>query len=172
MKSRMVVAAILCLVIPCAAQSARDYYNELYKAGGLDRMADVYVCFDDDPALQTFFIYAESDVLKEFLTDNGAFAKLPKREQQELNKGFVIVRGYEKGVALRDEDFYKNVTDSVKAGSGRLLMRMRLNETPTTLRYKRAVEILNPDLTLNNEVSRSGRHTEYGPTLHSRNLSR
>lgn len=30
-------------------QTARSYYDELYKAGGLDRMADGYVCFDDDP---------------------------------------------------------------------------------------------------------------------------
>ena len=29
------------------AQTARNYYDELYKAGGLDRMADGYVCFDD-----------------------------------------------------------------------------------------------------------------------------
>lgn len=96
---RIVATAALALplVRTGKAQSARDYFNELYKAGGLDRMADEYVCFDNSPELQTFFIFAKSDVLKQFLMDNGGFAKLPKSQQSVFSKGFLIVRGYHKG---------------------------------------------------------------------------
>lgn len=37
---------------PGKAQSARDYFNDLYKAGGLDKTADESVCFDDRPDLK------------------------------------------------------------------------------------------------------------------------
>jgi len=69
-------------------QSARNYYDELYKAAGLDRMADQYVCFDDDPALETFFIFAKSDTLKQFLSDNGGYEKLPAKSKRPCKKGF------------------------------------------------------------------------------------
>ena len=48
----------------CYAQTARQYYDELYKAGGLDRMADKYVCFDDEDELKTFFIFARVRILE------------------------------------------------------------------------------------------------------------
>jgi hypothetical protein len=71
------------------AQSARDYFDELYKVGGLDRIADEYVCFDESTELRTFFIYTDSEVLKELFTQNGAYAKLPKGQQADFNKGFL-----------------------------------------------------------------------------------
>lgn len=37
---------------PCFSQTAHDYFQELYEAGGLDRMADGYVCFDDSKDLK------------------------------------------------------------------------------------------------------------------------
>jgi hypothetical protein len=57
------LAICLLLSVACLGQSARRYYNELYKAGGLDRMADEYVCFDDDDKLETFFIFGESKTI-------------------------------------------------------------------------------------------------------------
>lgn len=142
------------------AQSARDYFNELYKAGGLDRMADEYVCFDESPELQTFFIYSSSEVLKEFFIQNGAFSKLPKGQQAELNKGFLVVRQYDKGIALGDKTSYSKdgsswVTEIVYAQ--KTPMRMRLTIAPETLRYKRTVEILNANSELQSEIARYGR---------------
>ena len=142
------------------AQTARDYFNELYNAGGLDRMADEYVCFDDSPELQTFFIYADSEVMKEFLTQNGEYTKLSKNQQADLNKGFLVVRGYDKGVAVGDETIYSKdgsswVTD--KFYVNKTLMRMRFSITPETLRYKRTIEALNANSKLQSEVARYGR---------------
>jgi hypothetical protein len=57
-------------------QSARDYYNEIYKAGGLDRVADGEVCFDDDPTMTYFFIFGQSKHMREFMQLDGTFAKL------------------------------------------------------------------------------------------------
>jgi hypothetical protein len=88
------------------AQSSRDYFNEIYKAGGLDRMADGYVCFDDDPKLGTFFIVAKSETLKHFLISTGGFKEMSKAQQAELNRGFLITRGYDKGVPLSSEETY------------------------------------------------------------------
>jgi hypothetical protein len=159
---RIVTTATLALLLvgTARAQSARDYFNELYNAGGLDHMADQYVCFDSSPELQTFFIFAKSDVLKQFLMDNGAFAKLPKSQQAGLNKGFLIVRGYDKGVALSTEQTYDkdgNTWVTERFDVQKAPMRMRLGITWETLRYKRAVEILNADSTMKSEVPRYGR---------------
>ena len=154
-------AALALLLVPTGtAQSARDYFNELYKAGGLDRMADAYVCFDDSPELQTFFIFGKSDPLKKFLMDTGGFAKLSKNQQSVFNKGFLIVRGYDKGVALSNEEAYSKDGDTWVSDTfdvQKTPMRMRLGITWETLRYKRAVEILNADSTLKSEYPRYGR---------------
>jgi hypothetical protein len=160
--TEILVTAALGLLLARAgdAQSARDYFNELYKAGGLDRMADEYVCFDESPELQTFFIYTDSEVLKEFFIQNGAFAKLPKGQQADLNKGFLVVRQYDKGIALGDKTSYSKdgsswVTEMFYAN--KTPMRMRLTVTPETLRYRRTVEILNANSELQSEVARYGR---------------
>lgn len=95
-----------------AAQTARTYYNELYKAGGLDRMADGYVCFDDQPRVQTFFIFGQSKVFRQFLIDNGGFAKLSKGDQAELNRGYLLVRYYDRGVPQPEEEILEKDGDS------------------------------------------------------------
>jgi hypothetical protein len=99
---------VICLLlsVACLGQSARQYYNELYKAGGLDRMADGYVCFDDDNKLETFFIFGESKTIREFLIANGSFGKMSDEFQKKLKEDFLIVRGYDKGVAIGEEEFY------------------------------------------------------------------
>src|ERR1022692_4721575 len=99
------LAVLVVFSAACFAQSAREYYGELYKAGGLDRMADAYVCFDDDGQLDTFFIFAESKVLREFMIADGTFTKMKKDFQDKLKQDFLIVRGYDKGVTIGDEDF-------------------------------------------------------------------
>jgi len=129
--------------VPCLAQTSRDYYNEIYKAGGLDRMADGYACFDDDPTLQTFFIFGQSVVIKQMFIDAGKFSSLPKAEQAKLNRGFLVVRGYDRGVPLSSEEFYEKdgeswVQDGMVSGKK---TKERLIISMETLRYKRTVEL-------------------------------
>jgi hypothetical protein len=129
------VAILVVFSTACFAQSARQYYDELYKAGGLDRMADAYVCFDDDGKLDTFFIFAESKLLREVMIADGTFTKLKKGYQEKLKQDFLIVRGYDKGVTIGEEDFYEKEGGSwvdetfVLSKQPRTLARMRLNLT-------------------------------------------
>ena len=98
---RILLALGLLLLVPQATpQKARAYYDEIYKAGGLDRMADGQVCFDEDPENENFFIVAESKDIRNFLKLDGSFSKMPKAVQEQLNKDFLIVRGYAKGICF------------------------------------------------------------------------
>ena len=154
------------------AQSARDYYTEIYKAGGLDRMADGYVCFDDDPKLETFFIFGKSETLKQFLISTGDFKKMTKAQQAELNRGFLNTRGYDRGVAHSSEEFYSTDGASFLSELGIVSgqkMRMRLSIEWATLRYKRSLEFLNSNATSKNvPLSRYGRCEEVSPAVHQK----
>jgi hypothetical protein len=168
----MKIALIIVLLFGSAstfAQSARDYYNEIYKAGGLDRMADGYACFDDDPKLETFFIFGKSETLKQFLISTGDFKKMSKAQQADLNRGFLNTRGYDKGVPLSNEEIYWADGSSWASEPGIISstkMRMRLSIEWTTLRYKRSLEFLNPNGTLKSiPVSRYGRCEEVLPDV-------
>jgi hypothetical protein len=166
----------ICLFLSCACfgQSAQQYYNELYKAGGLDRMADGYVCFDDDDKLETFFIFGESKAIREFMMANGGFGKMSKDFQQKLREDFLIVRGYDKGVAIGAEDFYDRDGGSwvgekfVLSKQPKTFGRMRFNITWETLRYKRSVEVLDPDHTLKGQYARYGKCEQVSPETRQR----
>jgi hypothetical protein len=177
MRHAFVVVFCLAACFVCKSafsQSARQYYDELYKAGGLDRMADAFVCFDDDAKLQTFFIFGESKTIREFMTADGTFEKLSKDFQQRLKQDFLIVRGYDKGVAIGDEDYYEKDGSSwidekfVLSKQPKTFGRMRLNLTWETLRYKRSMEILDPDMSLKSQVARYGKCEEVSPAVPQR----
>jgi hypothetical protein len=102
---RFAALATILVASPCFAQAARDYYNEIYAAGGLDRGAARYVCFNEDLAVKTFFVFTENKVLREYMISNGKFDKLSKAERAELSKDYLIFRGYDKGVPLATNDF-------------------------------------------------------------------
>jgi hypothetical protein len=168
----MKIALVVVLLFGSAstfAQSARDYYNEIYKAGGLDRMADGYACFDDDPKLETFFIFGKSETLKQFLISTGEFKKMTKAQQADLNRGFLNTRGYDKGVPHSNEETYQTDGTSWASEPGIISgtkMRVRLSIEWTTLRYKRSVEFLNPNGTLKSvPLSRYGRCEEVSPDV-------
>jgi hypothetical protein len=168
----MKIALVVVLLFGSAstfAQSARDYYNEIYKAGGLDRMADGYVCFDDDPKLETFFIFGKSETLKQFLISEGEFKKMSKAQQAELNRGFLNTRGYDKGVPLSGEETYYADGTSWASEPGIISgtkMRVRISIEWTTLRYKRSVEFLNANGTMKSvPVSRYGRCENVSPDV-------
>jgi hypothetical protein len=163
------IVAVLFLTETGFSQTARTYYDEIYNAGGLDRMADQYVCFDDDPTLNTFFIFAKSDTLKAFLESAGGYAKLSAKEKAQLTKGFLTVRGYDKGVPLSGEDNYikdgESWTTEVGYINKQSPVRMRFEISWQTLRYKRSAEILKSDLTLQSTVARYGRCELVAPTV-------
>lgn len=150
------------LASPSAAQTARDYFNELYKAGGLDASAAQYVCFDDRPQAQSFFIFSESRVYKDLLTRAGKFGSLSQKDQAELKMGFLTYRGYDKGVPFSDELFLAKDVDSwaTKAGfymNSPLTSRLRVTVAWQTLRYRQTIETLAPDSTIKAERSTYGR---------------
>ena len=143
MKTWAILATVF-LTSPCFAQSARDYYKELYAAGGLDQILSHLVCFDDRRELDTFFIFTESKVIRDVMIADGSFDKAPKTLQAQLKKDFLIFRGYDKGVALSSEEPYHPDNGSwlsepfmVEKGTP---ARMRFSITSETLRYKRSIE--------------------------------
>jgi hypothetical protein len=154
------------------SQPARDYYKELYAAGGLDQILSDRVCFDDQPELDTFFIFTESRVIREVMMADGSFSKAPKGLQAELKKDLLLFRGYDKGVPLAPEDPFRpdngswvsNTFKLQKAASG----RVRFTINWETLRYKRTVEVLNPDGTVNSVISRYGRCESIPPSVKQR----
>jgi hypothetical protein len=153
--------ALLMLAAQSAPRTARDYYNELYAAGGLDRMADEYVCFDEDPTNENFFIFSQSKTLRDFLIADGTFSKFTKAQQDRLKKDWLAVHGYAKGVPIGDEEYYDKDGDTwvgeiVKLDTANLL-RMRFTISWQTLRYKRSVEMLKPDKTYRSELAHFGK---------------
>jgi hypothetical protein len=134
--------ATLLLTSTGAAQNARSYFEELYKAGGLDRMADEYVCFDDDPSIQAFSIFATSKTLRESFIAKGEFAKLPKAQRDALNMGFLVMRGYDKGVPEPDEETFSPDGGSwVEKGEvDKAPITIRFTISWETMRYKRSFE--------------------------------
>lgn len=159
----LLILPLLFLMPQTQPQTAREYYNEIYKVGGLDRIADGEVCFDDDPKLDTFFIFGQSKHMREFMLMDGTFAKLTKAQQAELKKDFLIMRGYNKGIAFDNNDFYQKdgaswVTETGpldKTGTKKIRVRVTINWE--TLRYKRSVEILDRDSQFLSEVAHFGR---------------
>lgn len=152
-------------------QTARDYYNEIYAVGGLDHMADEYACFDEDSTSQNFFIFGQSKTVREFMMREGGFTKLPKDMQAKLKEDWLIVHGYAKGIPFNGEEFYKKDGDtwispeyqSGKPKNGYLRIRVTVNWQ--TLRYKRAVETLNPDLMFKSELAHRGRCEKVKPDV-------
>lgn len=164
MKSFAMIAVLL-LTSTGAAQNARSYFEELYKAGGLDRTADEYVCFDDDPSIQAFFIFTTSKTLREFFIRKGEFAKLPKSQRDELNRGFLVLREYDKGVPEPHEETLSPEGSSwvEKVVIDKAPIRIRFAISWETMRYKRSLEIWNSNSTLRSESARYG-HCEGTPT--------
>ncbi len=141
--------------------AARSYYQELYAAGGLDRFADGYACFEDDPANKAFFIFGEGKHIREYMLADGTFGKMPKEVQQLMRKDFLLVRGYDKGIPWKSEDWL--VADEGSwIGEERMLdkhtpIRIRFTVNMQTLRYKWAVEVLNPDSSYKSELASFGK---------------
>jgi hypothetical protein len=168
---QVAIFLILIITLPAFGETARQYYNELYKAGGLDSLADGYACFDDDEKSENFFIFGESKHIREFMLSDGTFGKMPKALQDKFKTDFLIVQGYARGVAVGGEDFYSQDGKSwlgdmvVISKQPKMLSRIRFGITWETLRYRRSVEVLNPDESFNGEVSVYGKCENVAPEI-------
>jgi hypothetical protein len=158
------------LAAQATPRTAREYYNEIYAAGGLDRMADEYVCFDEDTTLEYFFIFAKSGDMRDVMIWDGTFEKLSKKMQTELKqKEWLSVHGYAKGIPFNGEEFYQKDGGSWLSGVYDLdpknSTRSRLTINWATLRYKRSVELLDHQLHFKSELSRFGKCEEVSPKV-------
>jgi hypothetical protein len=95
----LMLLLIALLSPPQKILTARDYYNELYNAGRLDRLADLYACFFDDPKDEAFFIFAEGIPMRNHLKKIGQFNVLPEDEQDLLDNDYLVSRYYFRGVS-------------------------------------------------------------------------
>jgi hypothetical protein len=165
----LVLLCLLFLVQQNMPHTAREYYDEIYKAGGLDRMADGYVCFADDAANENFFIFGESTVIRDVMIADGTFTKLPKNMQAKLKQDWLIVRGYAKGIAFDSEQYFDkdggSWIDEPRRLDAHSIIRVRLTINWQTLRYKRAVEMLTPAMKYQSEVAQFGRCEPVSPNI-------
>ena len=124
--------------------TARDYYQELYKAGGLDNLPDEYICCRDD-TVPTFFIMAKSDLIKNLIESDGELKNLPPREQANLRKGFLFKVTYNKGLSNGLEywdplesggGYFTDFDITGKAEAKPTPIHMTLRVSWETLRYK------------------------------------
>ena len=96
---------------------------------------------------------------------------MSKEFQQKFKQDFLIVRGYDKGVAIGEEDFYDRDRNSwvddefVLSKQPKKIGRMRLNITWETLRYKRSVEVLKADKSFSGEYARYGKCESVSPEV-------
>jgi hypothetical protein len=161
----LVLAVCLSFFLPLGAQNspsltARDYYKEVYAAGRLDRMAGGYACFQDDPKVDSFFTFGESEDLRHSMLADGTLGKLPEATQGLLQKDFVMVRGYNKGIPWRGQEYLQKDEGSwisdLRMLNEETPIRIRFSINAETLRYKYAVEVLNMDSTYRTEVASFG----------------
>ena len=162
----VVLSFFLAFLLPLHAQNharltARDYFNELVAARGVDLMAKSHACFQDDPEADGFFLFGESNFVRDQTVAEGSFSKLPKTTQELMNKEFLMVKGYPKGIPWRGEEFLEKdegswVSDQHMVDEN-TPVRIRFNVNWRTLRYKYSVEVLNMDSTFRYEVASFGR---------------
>jgi len=171
MRERLLLVMILASSALCQTKqlTAREYYVELYNAGGLDNFADQYVCFREDE-IPTFFLLAESAALKEVFTAS-RISELSRDQQKMLEKGFLIVRGYHKGIAQSEREFFdpdnhggwieKLLVSQTQKERQELTVRLQVNWD--TLRYTRSVSETAMGLP---EYSESGKCETVKPDIH------
>jgi hypothetical protein len=138
----------LSLVLSLSASSqsqktARDYYNELDKAHGLEGFSNEYVCFRDDPNDEQFLTFSKTqDIAKtypwgDFPANQRAAAKA------QFEKPGLLMLGYKKGIQLGDPVVLDK--DDVRDNSWVMLtkvkgMRIHFTINWQTLRYRWSIE--------------------------------
>ena len=158
---RYLLLILLVLEPQAPPRTAREYFDEIYDTGGLDRFAAGEVCFDEDPARENFFIFEQSKYLRQYLAMQGTFQKLPKEMQEHLKNDVLVIRGYHKGIAFNGEEFYGRDDNSwisdVYELDEKHSMRIRLTVNWQTHRYKRIVEMFDHEMNYQREMARFGK---------------
>ena len=157
---KYVVLILLVLYGQGVQRCAREYFDEIYDTGRLDRFAAGEACFDEDPAHEDFFTFEQSKYLRQYFAMRGTFQNLPEEMQQHLKRDLLVVRGYHKGIASSGEEFYTedgnswigNVYELDEENS----MRIRLTINWQTHRFKWTVEMLDHEMHVQREISRLG----------------
>jgi hypothetical protein len=95
MPRRLWVAVCFCAfaVKGVSQTTARQYYDELNKAKGLDRFAE-YACFPNDPGSSSFFLMAPSKDIQDAMRQSN----IPQDMQEGLKGDFLYVRRYSAGI--------------------------------------------------------------------------
>jgi hypothetical protein len=175
-KPLILVLLTVCLISSAMAQvkqlTAREYYDELYKAGGLDNFADEYVCFREDD-IPVFFLMADSAPIKELLSADDKLKELPKSVQKSLDKGFLMVRAYNKGIAngpeYFDPDTHGNWVEEGDVGTPtaprKVAIGLKVNWD--TLRYTRSVSMIG----VTEPYTESGKCERVKPGIHQHGAS-
>jgi hypothetical protein len=144
-----------------ATMSARDYYNELHKTGGLDIAGDC-VCFYKDESNPNFFIFILSKDIRERMKAGGSLSKLTNAQHDAMKKDSLIERGYAKGIPFPDRHIMSKdgdswVRDDRKPGEDGNLLREKLTVDWQTLRFKQSIKTYRADSTLIGEVRSFGK---------------
>lgn len=116
------------------------------------------MCFAEDQSNPNFFTFLRSDQL---IVQPRDLAKMSPAVRAQFEKGFLLVRGYAKGVALGGEDAYLKERDSwtgEKEKIGRSgFVQVKLTINWNTLRYRKSVNQFGPDGVYRDEVSQYGK---------------
>ena len=137
-----VILVVTFAAMTAAGQTAHDYYNDLVKKGGLEGFTNEFVCFKDDQS-DTFFTFSKSEDLKRDMKDSGQF---PDSVTKRFNGHFLLMLGYNKGIAQRSPEVLDKDPDSVSDSyTDDLLVhkqriRLRFTINWKTLRFKRSIE--------------------------------
>jgi hypothetical protein len=100
MKTAAIVVLLSGLAIACLAQNHKadqEFYEELYNAGQLDRLAALHVCYVEGLNQPAFLTFAESGPMRARMESNGQLKGLPEEDKKLFDQDILWLRLYVKG---------------------------------------------------------------------------
>jgi hypothetical protein len=144
----LVYGLALFLSLSASSQSqktARDYYNELDKARGLEGFSNEYVCFRDDRNDEQFLTFSKTqDIAKTYPWESFP-ANQRAAAKAEFEKPGLLMLGYKMGIQNGEPVVFDKDKDDVRGNSWVMLtkikgMRIHFTINWRTLRYRWSVE--------------------------------
>jgi hypothetical protein len=128
---------------PSTEKTARDYYNELDKAHGLEGFSNEYVCFRDDPNDEQFLTFSKTQNIAKLYPWENFPAKDRAAAKAAFEKPGLLMLGYKKGIQNGDPVVFDK--DGIAGNSWVMLtkikgMRIHFTINWQTLRYRWSVE--------------------------------
>jgi len=108
--------------------TARDYYNELVKAEGLEGISNSYVCFQEKPS-ESFMTFSKSEDIKRTM----AYEKFPAKIVKGFSGHFIVLMGYYKGVQWANPAFLDQESADIRSAS--YTAPMNIKGMPATLSF-------------------------------------